>query len=215
VAASSPVVLVPVAGWHVRRRSRLADVMKGLPWPTSISTRMMARDTPEMIAIELARVQAHQVGWIDVVDADDLKRSYFGKGFGLCDGLNSVDPLPARAVHAGQHHATGPNPCCQSGPKPHRPSVKRPYRRQRRTAIVVGSGRRKLRLCVHQTLHDRLHGGLVRSRYDCPFGPHPTLVCGDHLAAERQVGESASPRLNVPRSIDQNEPEIEILADDL
>ena len=29
--------------------------------------------------IELVRVQAHQIGWIDVVDADDLKRSCFGK----------------------------------------------------------------------------------------------------------------------------------------
>ena len=28
----------------------------------------------DRIVIELVRVQAHQVGWIDVVDADDLKR---------------------------------------------------------------------------------------------------------------------------------------------
>ena len=30
--------------------------------------------------IELVRVQAHQVGWIDVVDADDLKRFSFSDG---------------------------------------------------------------------------------------------------------------------------------------
>ena len=28
----------------------------------------------DWIVIELVRVQAHQIGWIDVVDADDLKR---------------------------------------------------------------------------------------------------------------------------------------------
>jgi len=42
--------------------------------------------------------------------------------------------------------------------------------------------------------------------------PHPTLLCGDHLAGERQVGESASPRLDVLRSIDQNENRIKNLA---
>ena len=39
-------------------------------------------------------------------------------------------------------------------------------------------------------------------------------VSGRPPCRERQVGESASPRLNALRSIDQNEPEIEILADD-
>src|SRR4051794_30076318 len=27
-----------------------------------------------------------------------------------------------------------------------------------------------------QALHDRVHGGLALSRYDCPFRPHPTCV---------------------------------------
>src|SRR4051794_38794098 len=53
-------------------------------------------------------------------------------------------------------------------------------------------------------------GGLARSHFGCPFGPHPTLVCGDHLAAERQVGESASPRLNASWSIDRSGPEIKV-----
>ena len=37
---------------------------------------LAARDKSlqDWFVVELVRVQAHQVGWIDVVDADDLKR---------------------------------------------------------------------------------------------------------------------------------------------
>ena len=52
-------------------------------------------------------------------------------------------------------------------------------------------------------LHGHVHGARALSRYDCRLcRPYP--LSGDHLAAERQVGESASPRRDAGSSIAQN-----------
>ena len=66
--------------------------------------------------IELVRVQAHQIGWIDVVDADDLKRSCFSDGLWAGDNrrgflLRSLDLSRAVLIRAAHQCTNRTDPC--------------------------------------------------------------------------------------------------------
>src|SRR4051794_12878689 len=133
----------------------------GAPASASVILRpsrplLVARDKglQDWIMLKLPRVQAHQVGWIDVVDADDLKRRSFSDGLRGDDRrsflVRSLDFSRAVLIHAAHQCTNRTDPCGPSLEKPDRSWCKRPCsdRREAATVDVVGGGR-LLGWCVH------------------------------------------------------------------